>query len=112
MLPEVLDSLVAGRPVDGDEEIVLLVKLKPGYELDEAARQRLKQQIKTGASPRHVPRQLLAVSDIPYSRSGKKVEIAITKMLRGEDFRGNISALANPESLDEIWHILDRAGLI
>lgn len=112
ILPEVLDSLVAGRPVDGDEEIVLLVKLKPGYELDEAARQRLKQQIKTGASPRHVPRQLLAVSDIPYSRSGKKVEIAITKMLRGEDFRGNISALANPESLDEIWHILDRAGLI
>ena len=110
-LPEIADSLVVGRPVDGDEEIVLLITLRPDVTLTDELRKRIKDQVKTGASPRHAPRHILAVPDIPYSRSGKKVEMAVTKMLSGQDFRGNLSALSNPESLDLIHQRVQEAAL-
>jgi acetoacetyl-CoA synthetase len=98
--PLVADSLAVGRKTHDDEEIVLFVKLKdPSRELDEQTRKEIKKRIREGASPRHVPKDIYAVADIPYTVSGKKVEIAVKRILQGLD-PGNREALANPSSLD------------
>jgi acetoacetyl-CoA synthetase len=99
-IPEVLDSIVVGRPVDGDVEIVLCVKLAPDRALDEAFVGRLKQAIREATTPRHVPHHVFAVSDVPYTLSGKKVEQAVKNLLAGAAV-DNRDALANPEVLDE-----------
>ena len=85
----------------GSVRVVLLLVMNPGYTLDEALIQRLRQRIRDNASPRHVPARILAVQQIPYTRSGKKVELAVAKLLRHEPV-SNREALANPEALDEI----------
>ncbi|MDN3517432.1 acetoacetate--CoA ligase [Aquisalimonas lutea] len=108
----VADSLVVGRPVEGDVEVVLLVVPADGVELDGDLRQELRRKIREGASPRHVPRHIVAVDDIPYTRSGKKVELAVTRMLRGDRKEENRSALANPEALDSIRAALGEAELL
>jgi len=110
-IPAIGDSLVAGRPIDGDEELVLLVMLRPKQILDDDLRQQIKTHIRIGASPRHVPRHIVQVKDIPYSRSGKKIELAVTQMLSGRDYKGNISAVSNPDSLTEIHKQLVSEGL-
>jgi acetoacetyl-CoA synthetase len=100
--PAVQDSLVVGRPNrrGDDEEIVLFVKLKSGERFSREFVQDLKNKIKTSASPRHVPSQVFEVNEIPYTVSGKKVEIAVKKILQGRD-PGNRDALSNPAALDE-----------
>ncbi|PKM29850.1 MAG: acetoacetate--CoA ligase [Gammaproteobacteria bacterium HGW-Gammaproteobacteria-11] len=100
-LEEIADSLVVGQDWQGDVRIVLLLVMNPGYLLDDALIQRLRQRIRDNASPRHVPARILAVRQIPYTRSGKKVELAVAKLLRHEPVT-NREALANPEALDEI----------
>lgn len=99
-LPEITDAIVVGRPVDGDTEIVLCVVTTPEVKLDEELRTRIRQAIQTATSPRHVPRHIFAVSDVPYTISGKKVEKAVRSMMAGEPV-GNRDALANPHALDE-----------
>jgi acetoacetyl-CoA synthetase len=99
-VPEVLDSIVVGRPTDGDVEVVLCVKLDEDTELSDALVARLKREIREATSPRHVPRHIFAVADIPYTLSGKKVEKAVANLLAGKAV-DNRDALANPESLDE-----------
>ncbi len=111
-IDEVKDSLVVGRPVDGDVEVVLLVMLQDGAVLDQALSRTIKDRIRRNASPRHVPARIVAVNDIPYTRSGKKVEIAVARMLQGETKPGNLGALGNPESLDLIRDRLKDAGLL
>ncbi|MFW5825742.1 MAG: AMP-binding enzyme, partial [Marinobacter sp.] len=111
-IPEVADSLVVGRQVDGDVEVVLLVVPADGQQLTDELRQRLRQRIREGASPRHVPRHMLAVPDIPYTRSGKKVELAVARLLNGSNRADNRDALANPEALDSIRGTLSQAGLL
>ncbi len=106
------DSLVIGRPVDGDVEVVLLVMLKDGGHLDRNLSREIKDRIRRNASPRHVPARIVAVDDIPYTRSGKKVEIAVARMLQGETRPGNLGALTNPESLDHIRERLQEEGLL
>ena len=108
----IADSLVAGRPADGDVEVVLLVVPAEGVTVDGELRQRLRQRVRDGASPRHVPRHIIAVADIPYTRSGKKVELAATRMLRGDEKAENRAALSNPESLDSLRTTLSEAGLL
>lgn len=98
-LPEVTDSIVAGRPADGDEEIVLCVALAEDTALDDELVQRLKHTVRAEASPRHVPHYVVAVPEIPYTINGKKVEKAVKKLLAGERV-DNREALANPECLD------------
>ncbi len=100
-MDEVADSIVAGQAWNDDERVVLLVVLNPGYELDQDLLQRMRARIREGASPRHVPARIAAVDEVPYTRSGKKVELAVSSVLRG-DTVGNRDALANPESLDRI----------
>ncbi|HUL73016.1 MAG TPA: acetoacetate--CoA ligase [Vicinamibacterales bacterium] len=98
-LPEVLESLAAGQRWEGDERIVLFVRLKPGVTLDEGLRRRIAQQIRANTSPRHVPARIVQVADIPRTKSGKIVELAVRSIIHGEDVK-NREALANPEALE------------
>ena len=96
---EVDDSVVVGKKIDGDEQVVLFVKLADGVVLNTDLEKRIKSNIRSGCSPRHVPAFIYAVPDVPYTINGKKVEIAVKKIIHGEDVK-NRDALANPESLE------------
>jgi acetoacetyl-CoA synthetase len=111
-VPEVKDSLVVGRQVDGDVEVVLLVVPAEGQALTGELVQRLKGRIREGASPRHVPKHIVEVPDIPYTRSGKKVELAVARLINGSRKADNRDALGNPEALDRIRERLAQAGLL
>jgi acetoacetyl-CoA synthetase len=100
-VPEVQESLVFGQEVDGDVRIVLLVRLDAGTELTGELVEDISDRIRTGCSPRHVPAVVLAVDDLPRTRSGKLAELAVTDRVNGRDVR-NTSALANPHTLDAI----------
>lgn len=104
---EVLESLACGQRWEGDERVVLFVKLREGIALDDSISQRIKQQIRDGASPRHVPAKILQVADIPKTISGKIVELAVKNVIHNEPVH-NLGALANPEALA---HFRDRAEL-
>ena len=99
-LPQILDSIVVGRPHDGDVEVVLCLRLAPGVALDDDLVARVKATIREATTPRHVPAHVFAVADIPYTISGKKVEKAVRDVITGEAVH-NRDALANPEALDE-----------
>ena len=98
-LEEVQEAIVIGQDWDGDVRVVLFVVLKPGITLDDKLRDRIKKQIRTGASPRHVPARIIQVADIPRSKSGKISELAVRDIVHGRDIK-NSQALANPEALD------------
>jgi acetoacetyl-CoA synthetase len=97
-VPEVVESVVVGQEWQGDVRVVLFVKLRAGIVLDEPLTKRIKDQIRRNASPRHVPAKIIAVADIPRTRSGKIVELAVRDCLHGRPAK-NIEALANPEAL-------------
>ena len=97
-LDEVSDSIVCGFETKGEIEVFLFVVLKPGLELTPELTLKIRKSLKSKASPRHVPHRIFPVADIPRTISGKKVEMAITKILSGEE-PDNREALANPESL-------------
>jgi acetoacetyl-CoA synthetase len=78
---------------------VLFVKLREGMTLDEALIARVKQQIRQNTTPRHVPAKVLQVADIPRTKSGKIVELAVRNVVHGRAVK-NLEALANPEALD------------
>jgi acetoacetyl-CoA synthetase len=105
-LPEVVDSIVVARPVEGDQEIVLFVKVAEGVTVDDDFVERLRSEIRSATSPRHVPKHVFSVSDVPYTLSGKKVEKAVGKLLAGEPV-DNRDALANPEVLDEYARLFE-----
>lgn len=94
------DSLCVGKAHNGDVEILLFVKLKAGEELTTERKKLIKDQIKKNTTPRHVPKEIHVVADIPYTRSGKKVELAISRILSGKALN-NIEAISNPECLVE-----------
>lgn len=98
-LPEILESLAIGQKHDGDERIVLFLRLRAGAVLDAVLERRLRQAIRDGASPRHVPARIVAVPDLPRTLSGKLVEIAVRDTVHGLPV-GNREALANPEALE------------
>jgi acetoacetyl-CoA synthetase len=88
-----------GQQWDGDERIVLFVRLAPQATLDDALRQRIAAQIRLNTSPRHVPARIVQVADIPRTKSGKIVELAVRDVIHGRE-ASNREALANPEALD------------
>jgi acetoacetyl-CoA synthetase len=98
-LPEVVESIVVGQDWQGDVRVVLFVRLRPGLELDEALRGRIAQQIRRNTTPRHVPAKILQVADIPRTKSGKIVELAVREVIHDRPVK-NREALANPEALD------------
>ncbi|MCW8194771.1 acetoacetate--CoA ligase [Proteobacteria bacterium 005FR1] len=97
-MPEILESLAIGQEWDNDIRIVLFVRLQDGVVLDDALIKAVKTRIRQNASPRHVPAKVIAVTDIPRTKSGKIVELAVKKIVHGEPIK-NVEALANPESL-------------
>ncbi|MDP8977558.1 MAG: acetoacetate--CoA ligase [Actinomycetota bacterium] len=99
-MDEIADAIVFDHPTNGDTEIVLCVVLVDGAELDDDLAERIRTAIRQSASPRHVPRHVFAVADVPRTYSGKKVEKAVRQLAHGEDV-GNREAIANPEALDE-----------
>jgi acetoacetyl-CoA synthetase len=99
-MAELSDAIVVGRPVDGDVEVVLCVVLAEGATLDDQLRERIRSTIRAATTPRHVPRHIFAVSDVPYTRSGKKVEKAVQATIVGGAV-DNRDALANPTALDQ-----------
>jgi acetoacetyl-CoA synthetase len=98
-LPEIAESLAVGQSWDGDERIVLFVRLAPGVTLDDALRKRISDRLRAHASPRHVPARIIPVTDIPRTKSGKIVELAVRDVIHGRPVV-NREALANPEALD------------
>jgi len=98
-LAEVEESIVIGQDWQGDVRVVLFVKLRPGRELDEALTKTIKAEIRAGCTPRHVPAKVLQVADIPRTKSGKIVELAVRDVVHGRSVK-NRDALANPEALD------------
>ncbi|AKI02080.1 acetoacetyl-CoA synthase [Hoeflea sp. IMCC20628] len=98
-LDEVAEAICIGQDWDDDVRVVLFVRLADGVELDDALMARIRSKIRTGASPRHVPAKIIAVSDIPRTKSGKIVELAVRDIVHGRQVK-NHEALANPEALD------------
>ena len=98
-LPEVLESVAVGQRWNGDERVILFVRLREGTTLDDALQDKIKQQIRINTTPRHVPARILAVPDIPRTRSGKISELAVRAAIHNEPVK-NTEALANPEALE------------
>ena len=98
-VPEVLESVAVGQHVDNDERVLLFVRLREGLALDDTLRERIRQQIRANATPRHVPARILQVADIPRTRSGKISEIAVRDVVNGRPVK-NTEALANPQALE------------
>ncbi len=99
-IDEVVDSLAVGQKWKGDERIILFVKLRPGAELTEELKSKIKKALRENLSPRHVPAKIVKVRDIPYTINMKKVEIAVRNIIHGLPVL-NTDALANPECLEE-----------
>ncbi len=95
----VRDCVAVGQDWEGDVRVILFVILQKNWELDDNLIKEIKTQIRKGATPRHVPAKVIAVSDIPRTRSGKITEIAVRDVIMGRNIK-NIEALANPESLE------------
>ena len=98
-LPEIVDSLAIGQEWKGDVRIVLFVKLGAGIELTDELKERIKKTIRENTTPRHVPAKIVAVTDIPYTISMKKVELAVKNLVHNEPVL-NVDSLINPESLE------------
>ena len=98
-IPDVLEAIAIGQDWDNDVRVVLFVRLAPGKTLDEKLVTLIKKQVRDGASPRHVPAVILAVSDIPRTKSGKITELAVREIVHGREVK-NQEALANPEALE------------
>ncbi len=98
-IPDVMEAIAIGQDWQGDVRVVLFVRLKSGAVLDEALVARIRKQIRDGASPRHVPAKIVAVADIPRTKSGKITELAVRDVVHGRVVK-NKEALANPGALD------------
>jgi acetoacetyl-CoA synthetase len=112
-LPEILESLVIGQEVrtkrGADTRIVLFVRLRDGFTLDDGLRDRIRQRIRQHASPHHVPKKIIQVADIPRTISGKITELAVREVVHGRPVK-NADALANPEALALFRNLPDLNG--
>ena len=97
-LDEIIEALVIGQDWDGDTRVVLFVRLREGMVLDDVLAAKIKKQIRDNTTPRHVPAKIVAVADIPRTKSGKIVELAVREAVHGRPVK-NKEALANPEAL-------------
>jgi acetoacetyl-CoA synthetase len=96
---EVAEAVVVGQSHDNDVRVVLFVSMAEGAALDDALTRRIKTGIRQNASPRHVPAKIIAVADIPHTKSGKIAELAVRDVVNNQPVR-NLSGLANPAALD------------
>jgi acetoacetyl-CoA synthetase len=101
------DSVVVGQNWKDDQRIILFVKLSPEWKLTNELKEKIKNELRTKASPRHVPAKIIQVPEIPYTMNMKKVESAITNIVNGRPVT-NRDALMNPQALDYYEKILDQ----
>jgi acetoacetyl-CoA synthetase len=99
-LPDVLESVAIGQQWQGDERVVLFVKLRNGLSLDQGVTDRIRDEIRRNTTSRHVPARIVQVTEIPRTKSGKIVEVAVRDVVHGRPVK-NREALANPEALDQ-----------
>ncbi len=97
-IPEVLEAVAVAQEWQGDQRVILFVRLRDGVVLGPELEQSIRTQIRLGATPRHVPARIIAVAEIPRTRSGKISEVAVRETIHGRPI-GNDTALANPECL-------------
>ncbi len=97
---EIKESIVVGQSWDNDIRIVLFIVLNKNYKLEQSLIQKIKKRIRIEASPRHIPSKIIKVSDIPRTKNGKIVELAVKNIIEGNKIK-NIQALANSEVLQE-----------
>lgn len=98
-LDEIVESIAIGQRWNDDVRVVLFVILRDGVDLDDALRDKIRKNIRENTTPRHVPEKVIAVADIPRTKSGKIVELAVRSVVHGETVK-NTDALANPEALE------------
>ena len=108
-LPDILEAVCIGQQWDGDVRVVLFVVLREGVALDQALEDTIRRRIRDNCSPRHVPAKIVAVSDIPRTRSGKITELAVRDAVHGRPIK-NTEALANPQALDEFMERPELKG--
>lgn len=106
-LDEIIESLVVGQDWDDDTRVVLFVRLKEGGDLNKDLQDRIRRTIRENCTPRHVPAKILDVPDIPRTKSGKIVELAVREVIHGRPVK-NVESLANPEALE---HFANRSEL-
>ena len=101
---EIKESIAIGQSWNNDIRIILFIVLNQGYELNEEIKEKIKKTIKFNASPRHVPAKIISILDIPKTKNGKLVELAVKQTVEGETIK-NLEALANPDSLKQFENI-------
>ena len=106
-LPEIADSLAVGQNFQGDQRVILFVKLAAGFALTDELKNKIRKTLRANASPRHVPALILETPDIPYTLNMKKVESAVTNIINGRAV-SNKDALINPGSLEYYEQILPQ----
>ena len=103
-IDEILESVVIGQQWDNDERIVLFVRLRDGVTLSADLEDRVRRRIRENATPRHVPARIVQINDVPRTKSGKIVELAVRDVVHGREVK-NREALANPEALEQYRHL-------
>ena len=106
-IPQIKDSIVFGFPIENDEEIVLCIVTESGDE-DTGLAEEIRRNVRKKASPRHVPRRIYIVKEVPYTNNGKKVEGAVRSIVRGQEVK-NKASLANPQCLEEYATLAERS---
>jgi acetoacetyl-CoA synthetase len=105
-LDEIVESIVIGQHWENDERVVLFVRLREGLVLDDDLRDRIRRRIRENTTPRHVPAKIVQVTDVPRTKSGKIVELAVRDVVHGRDVK-NREALANPDALEQFSHRIE-----
>ncbi|MFH1242494.1 MAG: acetoacetate--CoA ligase [Pseudomonadota bacterium] len=103
-MEEIEDSLVVGQNWKGDVRVILFVKMAKGHDFNDDLKNKIKQTLRTNASPRHVPAKIISIPAVPYTLNMKKVELAVKKIIEGQPVL-NRDALSNPEVLDSYGNI-------
>jgi acetoacetyl-CoA synthetase len=106
-MDEIVEALAIGQEWQNDVRVVLFVRLRDGLVLDDALTERIRRHIRANTTPRHVPARIVQVADIPRTKSGKIVELAVRNVVHGRPVK-NVEALSNPEALE---HYRDRPEL-
>ena len=101
---EIQESIVIGQSWNNDIRIILFIVLNKGYHLTDGIKDKIKKAIRTNTSPRHVPSKIISILEIPKTKNGKLVELAVKQSVEGKTIK-NLEALANPESLEQFKNI-------
>ncbi len=101
---EIQESIVIGQSWNNDIRIILFIVLNKGYQLTDEIKDKIKKAIRINTSPRHVPSKIISILEIPKTKNGKLVELAVKQSVEGETIK-NLEALANPESLEQFKNI-------